>query len=157
MPIKTTNISDVSVNIDKSSFNKLAVNLNMNILINISAYINVLKKIVEFELDNAKKQQFQELIETLTQQQTLFGTTFEQIQTELNIENPQTVGDIISNNSTFLDGILGAQTAATLGTMVAVAALALGGAKNKTNIIRKTKYHKVKGKTKTQRIKKHSN
>ena len=46
IPIKTTNTSDVSVNIDKSSFNKLAVNLNMNILINISAYINVLKKLL---------------------------------------------------------------------------------------------------------------
>jgi hypothetical protein len=145
--IATTNVNEVSVNIDKSSFNKLAVNLNMNILINVSAYINVLNKIIEFETNGETKIQIQELIETLTQQQTVFGTTFKKIQNVLKIENPQTAEDIKSNNSKFSDVFFGAQTAATLATFVTVASL-LGGSKNKT------KHRNIKGKKTTRRIKK---
>jgi hypothetical protein len=122
----------------------VAVDLNMNILINIAAYINVLKKIIESETDETAKTKLQGLIDSLEKQKDSFGTNFDQIQKDLNIENPKTVEEILSNSSSFLEGILGAQAAATVGTMAAVAALTLGGSKASRRKGRKGKNKKTK-------------
>ena len=103
---------------------------------------------IEYESDENTKAKLQQTLDTLETQQQSFGTTFEDVQKDLNIENPKSVEDVISNSSSFLEGILGAQAAATVGAMAAVAALTLGGSKSKRNVKKTSK----KGK----KTKKHS-
>jgi hypothetical protein len=111
-------INEVYIAINKNSFNKLAVNVNINILTNITAYINILTKIIDYESDETIKTQLKELKQQIIQQHDVFDSTLKQIQLILKINNKNDVVNDVVND------VGNGQAAATIiGTMVAAASL----------------------------------
>ena len=123
----------ITVNIDKSTLVSLSQNLNTNLLVNISAYINVLTKLKDNESDDSKKSDIESNIQNLVLIQQNVSDILTSVQTNLDVPadqiiNPETILQESSGNNSapFMQKLLGAEASAILGSMAA-ATLLMGG------------------------------
>lgn len=145
------NSKEITLTINKSILVELCQNLNTNLLVNISAYINVLTKLKDNENNENKKTALESNIQNLIQLQKNASELLTSVQTDLDIPsnqiiNPETIIQESTRNSStpFMTKMLGAEASAILGSMAA-ATLLMGGNKRKL-----TKRRKHKGKKRTR-------
>jgi len=145
------NSKEITLTINKSILVELCQNLNTNLLVNISAYINVLTKLKDNENNENNKTALESNIQNLIQLQKNASELLTSVQTDLDIPsnqiiNPETIIQESTGNSStpFMTKMLGAEASAILGSMAA-ATLLMGGNKRKL-----TKRRKHKGKKRTR-------
>jgi hypothetical protein len=136
----------ITVTLDKTTLETLIQNLNTNILVNTVAYANVLNKLIEHETNETKKAVLNKNIQAVQQLQNTVSSLLNDVQTDLDIPdnkrvNPETVIEQASSTGTssFMQNLLGAQSAAIIGALTAAAVLMGGSPKKHTRRMRSDK------------------
>ncbi len=136
----------ITVTLDKTTLETLIQNLNTNILVNTVAYANVLNKLIEHETNETKKAVLNKNIQAVQQLQNTVSSLLNDVQTDLDIPdnkrvNPETVIEQASSTGTssFMQNLLGAQSAAIIGALTAAAVLMGGSPKKHTRRMRSVK------------------
>jgi hypothetical protein len=138
----------INITLNKKTLQTLSLNLNKNIIMNISAYITVINKLIETELDEQHKTKLINNRNMLVQIANLTSDLFDNIQLSYGIENPEKSEEIKkiideTESSSLIKGLLTGEMA-VMASAFATAAILLGGKKTRR---KRNKKHSNKKKT----------
>jgi len=153
----TTSSKQITLTTDKLTLVLLCQNLNINLLVNITAYKNVLTKLKDNEPNDLNKTKLDNNIEQLNELEKNVSELLNNVQTNLDVPETNRVdlNKVIedatgsSGSTNFMQKLLGAEAAAILSSMSAALVLMGGGRYNKKKNT-KRKQQKYKKKTKTR-------